>query len=113
MNIQAILNDKIKEAMIAAGAGSEVEALVRQSNKIQFGDYQANGIMGAAKKLGVNPREFAQTVLDHLSIDDVGEKLEIAGPGFINIFLKNDCKAMEIEHKFKKKLGETLKTLQR
>ena len=30
-----------------------------------------------------------------------------------NIFLKNDCKAMEIEHKFKKKLGETLKTLQR
>ena len=35
--------------MIAAGAGSEVEALVRQSNKIQFGDYQANGIMGAAK----------------------------------------------------------------
>lgn len=90
MNIQAILNDKIKEAMIAAGAGSEVEALVRQSNKIQFGDYQANGIMGAAKKLGMNPREFAQTVLDHLSIDDIAEKLEIAGPGFINIFLKNE-----------------------
>ena len=40
MNIQAILNDEIKKAMIAAGAGSEVEALVRQSNKIQFGDYQ-------------------------------------------------------------------------
>lgn len=90
MNIQAILNDEIKKAMIAAGAGSEVEALVRQSNKIQFGDYQANGIMGAAKKLGMNPREFAQTVLDHLSIDDIAEKLEIAGPGFINIFLKNE-----------------------
>ena len=36
----------------------------------------------------MNPREFAQTVLDHLSIDDIAEKLEIAGPGFINIFLK-------------------------
>lgn len=90
MNIQAILNTKIKEAMIAAGAGSEVEALVRQSNKAQFGDYQANGIMGAAKKLGMNPREFAQKVLDHLSIDDIADKLEIAGPGFINIFLKNE-----------------------
>ena len=89
MNIQAILNDEIKKAMIAAGAGSEVEALVRQSNKIQFGDYQANGIMGAAKKLGMNPREFAQTVLDHLSIDDIAEQLEIAGPGCIDNFLKD------------------------
>uniref|UniRef100_UPI00066D34FB arginine--tRNA ligase n=1 Tax=Haemophilus parainfluenzae TaxID=729 RepID=UPI00066D34FB len=58
-----------------------------QSGKPQFGDYQANGIMAAAKKLGLNPREFAQKVLDHADLSDVAEKTEIAGPGFINIFL--------------------------
>ena len=39
------------------------------------------------KKLGLNPREFAQKVLDHADLSDVAEKTEIAGPGFINIFL--------------------------
>ena len=87
MNIQSILSDKIKQAMIAAGADEQCDALIRQSGKPQFGDYQANGIMAAAKKLGLNPREFAQKVLEHSNLSDVAEKTEIAGPGFINIFL--------------------------
>ena len=87
MNIQSILSDKIKQAMIAAGADEQCDALIRQSGKPKFGDYQANGIMAAAKKLGLNPREFAQKVLDHADLSDVAEKTEIAGPGFINIFL--------------------------
>ena len=90
MNIQQILSDKIKQAMIAAGADENAEALVRQSGKPEFGDYQANGAMGAAKKLGINPREFAQKILDNLNLDGIAEKLEIAGPGFINIFLSKD-----------------------
>ena len=73
--------------MIAVGADEQCDALIRQSGKPQFGDYQANGIMAAAKKLGLNPREFAQKVLDHADLSDVAEKTEIAGPGFINIFL--------------------------
>ncbi|WP_308665550.1 arginine--tRNA ligase [uncultured Aggregatibacter sp.] len=89
MNIQSILSEKIKQAMIAAGADAQCEALVRQSGKVQFGDYQANGIMPAAKKLGLNPREFAQNVLDKAELQDIAEKTEIAGPGFINIFLKD------------------------
>lgn len=87
MNIQQILADKIKQAMIAAGADENVEPLVRQSGKPEFGDYQANGAMGAAKKLGMNPREFAQKILDNADLNGVADKLEIAGPGFINIFL--------------------------
>ena len=90
MNIQQILSDKIKQAMIAAGADENAEALFRQSGKPEFGDYQANGAMGAAKKLGINPREFAQKILDNLNLDGIAEKLEIAGPGFINIFLSKD-----------------------
>lgn len=90
MNIQQILADKIKQAMIAAGADANVEPLVRQSGKPEFGDYQANGAMGAAKKLGMNPREFAQKILDNVNLDGIAEKLEIAGPGFINIFLNQE-----------------------
>ena len=89
MNIQSILSEKIKQAMIAAGADAQCEALVRQSGKVQFGDYQANGVMPVAKKLGLNPREFAQSVLDKAELQDIAEKTEIAGPGFINIFLKD------------------------
>ena len=96
MNIQSILSEKIKQAMIAAGADTQCEALVRQSGKVQFGDYQANGIMPAAKKLGLNPREFAQSVLDKAELQDIAEKTEIAGPGFINIFLKDSWLADNI-----------------
>jgi len=96
VNIQSILSEKIKQAMIAAGADTQCEALVRQSGKVQFGDYQANGIMPAAKKLGLNPREFAQSVLDKAELQDIAEKTEIAGPGFINIFLKDTWLANNI-----------------
>ncbi|MEZ8142209.1 arginine--tRNA ligase [Enterovibrio norvegicus FF-454] len=87
MNIQALLNEKVSAAMVAAGAPEGSPAAVRQSAKPQFGDYQANGIMGVAKKLGGNPRDFAQKVLDVLDLDGIASKTEIAGPGFINIFL--------------------------
>jgi arginyl-tRNA synthetase len=97
VNIQHILSEKVKSAMVAAGAANDVEPLVRQSGKPQFGDYQANGIMGAAKKLGLNPREFAQKTLEQLDLSDVAEKLEIAGPGFINIFLKPEWLASSAE----------------
>ena len=97
MNIQSILADRIQQAMIAAGAPKDVDPLVRQSGKPQFGDYQANGIMAAAKKLGKNPREFAQSVLEHTKLDDITEKNEIAGPGFINIFLNPNWLAAEAE----------------
>ncbi|TDQ57337.1 arginyl-tRNA synthetase [Mesocricetibacter intestinalis] len=90
MNIQSVLSDKVKQAMIAAGADDQCEPSVRQSGKVQFGDYQANGIMATAKKLGLNPREFGQKVLEHLDLKDIAEKTEIAGPGFINIFLSKN-----------------------
>lgn len=99
--------------MIAAGAEQNVEALVRQSGKPQFGDYQANGIMGAAKKLGCNPREFAQKVLDNLNLEGIVEKLEIAGPGFINIFLSGEWLANNAEQALNsEKLGIQLSQTQ-
>ncbi len=87
MNIQALLSEKVSQALIAAGAPADCEPQVRQSAKVQFGDYQANGVMAVAKKLGMAPRQLAEQVLSHLSLDGIAYKVEIAGPGFINIFL--------------------------
>lgn len=87
MNIQALLSEKVRQAMIAAGAPADCEPQVRQSAKIQFGDYQANGMMAVAKKLGMAPRQLAEQVLTHLDLNGIASKVEIAGPGFINIFL--------------------------
>ena len=87
MNIQALLSEKVSQAMIAAGAPADCEPQVRQSARVQFGDYQANGIMAVAKKLGMAPRQLAEEVLKHLALTGIASKIEIAGPGFINLFL--------------------------
>ena len=87
MNIQALLSEKVSQVMIAAGAPADCEPQVRQSAKVQFGDYQANGMMAVAKKLGMAPRQLAEQVLTHLDLNGIASKVEIAGPGFINIFL--------------------------
>lgn len=97
VNIQALINDKVSQALEAAGAPAGSPAAVRQSAKPQFGDYQANGVMGVAKQLGTNPREFAQKVLDVLDLEGIASKTEIAGPGFINIFLSDEFLAKSAE----------------
>ncbi|AGN84602.1 MULTISPECIES: arginine--tRNA ligase [Enterobacteriaceae] len=108
MNIQALLSEKVSQAMIAAGAPVDCEAQVRQSAKIQFGDYQANGVMAVAKKLGMAPRQLAEQVLSHLSLDGIANKVEIAGPGFINIFLAPEFLASQVDAALKSdRLGVT------
>lgn len=88
MKLLSILNQRVKQALVAAGAPEGSEALLAYSRNVEFGDYQANGVMPAAKLLQLKPRDFAEKVLAQLSLDDIAEKVEIAGPGFINIFIK-------------------------
>lgn len=97
MNIQAILSDKIQQALISAGAPLDCDAIVKQSAKAQFGDYQANGVMAAAKKMGMPPRQLAEKVIELLDLNGIAEKTEIAGPGFINIFLSPDWLSAQLE----------------
>ena len=62
----------------------------------KFGDYKASGVMGAAKRLKLNPRELAQKVSRNFrrtrsyDLSGLAEKIEIAGPGFINITLRKE-----------------------
>lgn len=98
MNIQSLLSQKIMQALVAADAPAECDALVKQSAKAQFGDYQANGIMAAAKKMAMQPRQLAEQVIGHLELGEIVEKVEIAGPGFINIFLSKVWLAQQTDN---------------
>ncbi len=89
MNIRQLLDDRITAALHTLGAPETVTAIVKPSARPEFGDYQANGVMAAAKQLKTNPRELATRLLAALDLSDMAEKLEVAGPGFINIHLKN------------------------
>ncbi len=88
MNIREQLTSRIQTAMTLAGIPIECRPMVAAAKKAGFGDYQANGAMGAAKKMGTNPRELAAKIVELVELDDIADKLEIAGPGFINIHLK-------------------------
>ena len=98
MNIKSLLSEKVLAAMVAAGLPADTNPAVSQSTKPQFGDYQANGVMGAAKKLKTNPRELATKVVEHLTpaLADIADNIELAGPGFINIHLNNNWLASQL-----------------
>ena len=89
MNLRKELDRRIAKTLSEV-AGFDTPALLAPAGKPEFGDYQANGVMAAAKRAKINPRELAQKLLDALDISDLADKLEIAGPGFINITLKSE-----------------------
>ena len=86
MQIKAELSRRIEEAFQALGL--EGPAIVQAASRPEFGDYQANGVMGAAKRAGRNPREVATEVVEQVDLSGVASQIEIAGPGFINITLE-------------------------
>ncbi|MBI3303463.1 MAG: arginine--tRNA ligase, partial [Deltaproteobacteria bacterium] len=84
--IEQLLEEKTARA-ISTATGAMGLALVHPTANPQFGDYQANGVMAAAKAHKVNPRELAQKVIAQLDPAEVPATWEIAGPGFINFRL--------------------------
>ena len=87
--IKQILSLQIESALSATTGIADCNANVITASKLEFGDYQANGVMAIAKQLKQNPRELAQSVIDQLEQDksNLVESFEVAGPGFINIRL--------------------------
>jgi len=95
-SIRDLLSARFSAAMQAAGIPTECQPHISPGKKTGFGDYQANGAMGAAKVMKQKPRDIAQLILDKIELDDVAEKIEIAGPGFINIYLKPEWLAKQL-----------------
>lgn len=93
----ADVNQQLKDVLLAAMAkafGDDVtdaDPMLSPANNPKFGDYQANLAMKLGKRLGKPPREVAQAVVDQIETGALIEKLEIAGPGFINLHLSKDA----------------------
>ncbi|MCE5185710.1 MAG: arginine--tRNA ligase [Planctomycetaceae bacterium] len=90
-----ILEQRVSQA-IRKTTGQDFPAIVRAAADPKFGDYQANGIMAAAKALRTNPRKLAEQVVAVLEIEDICQTPEIAGPGFINLRLKDEFLAARL-----------------
>lgn len=85
MDIKHLLTETFHQAMLAAGI-DDPNPVIRQSQRPEFGHYQANGVMGAAKRMKTNPRALADLIVSTLPAQD-HYTFDIAGPGFINITL--------------------------
>jgi len=96
MKLKLQINNVIKEAFIKAGIEHEPMS-VTEATKAEFGDFQFNGAMALAKPLGKNPRMIATEIIENLDLTGVLVKAEIAGPGFINLWLNPSWIASQCE----------------
>jgi len=87
MNLKQHLESIIAERISEVSGLPESKALINYAREAKFGDYQANGIMGVAKQLKTNPRELGEKVIAELDLSGLADKVELAGPGPINIFI--------------------------
>ena len=67
MNLRKMIDQRIASALASAGA-EQADALTQASSRPEFGDYQANGCMAAAKRIKTNPRELATRVIEQLDL---------------------------------------------
>ncbi|PHV11560.1 arginine--tRNA ligase [Chitinimonas sp. BJB300] len=95
MSLLPLLNVRFATALAQVGAPN-AQPLVQPAGRPEFGDYQMNGVMGAAKALKLNPRELAKNVIDAVDLAGIAASLEIAGPGFINIKLADSFLAARV-----------------
>ena len=89
LNPRAALAARLQRA-VAKAFGEEyanVDAMVRRSERA---DFQADLAMGLAKALKRPPRQVAEAVVAATDLTDLCERVEIAGPGFINVTLKTE-----------------------
>lgn len=96
MNLYQTVEREAAAAFAAAGI-ADSPVVLQPTKNAEHGDFQINGVMGAAKKAKQNPRELAQKVAEALAGNAVIESAEVAGPGFINLRLRPDFLAQNIQ----------------
>ena len=97
----ATLTDRVQEALASALGAQwrQVDPVIRPANPRQTdADFQANAAMALAKQLGKPPREVASAIVAALpQDDDLIERVEVSGPGFLNIWLRTSWIAAAAE----------------
>jgi arginyl-tRNA synthetase len=85
----------------ARAAGQSFDPQLAPATKPEFGDFQANGALPLAKPLGQPPRSIATAIVEQLAADPAFDQLceppQIAGPGFINLTLRPERLAAELQ----------------
>ena len=91
MNILAELRQRFLEALDPlVDDPDRLLQMILPAQDPRFGDYQANCAMPLGKERGSSPREVAGEIIEGLQMEDLCEPVEIAGPGFINLRLRDD-----------------------
>lgn len=70
---------------------------VTKSTQENFGHYQCNGAMKLASPLKLSPRKIAEEIIKHIPENDSIARVEIAGPGFINIWIRPELLSQKVE----------------
>lgn len=98
VSLEPVLAERLAEAMRRAlgDEAGDADPVVRRAQAGRDWDYQANGMMGLAKRLGRSPREVSEQVVKRLEVDDLCSDVDVAGPGFINLTLRNDSLASAV-----------------
>ena len=85
------MKDKIHELLASAikdlYSSKDLSIEIVKTKSEEHGDWSSNVAMIEAKKKGENPKELAKKIIDSITKEDWIEKIELAGPGFINFFL--------------------------
>ena len=90
LDVEIKLKTSIQQALKESGADIELDKIVIERSKDKtHGDYATTVAMQMAKTLHKSPRDIASLIVEKLHCDIV-DKIEIAGPGFINFFMKAD-----------------------
>ncbi|TAN37393.1 MAG: arginine--tRNA ligase [Verrucomicrobia bacterium] len=98
--IEQTLSLWMRQACAAVFPGADLAALplnVVATTDASFGDYQCNAAMSVAKLLKMKPRDVAQAIVDRAGCPVGVERIEIAGPGFLNFHLSADWLARRLE----------------
>jgi len=97
MNVLDLLRDRFAACCPDGVDSAAFSAAVRPSQDPAFGDYQANGCMAAAKRQKRNPRELAAEIAERVDLEPLAPKPEVAGPGFLNVRLRDSWIAQALE----------------
>src|SRR5262245_11392334 len=89
----SIASDLLTPVFAEIAGRDDVDPVVRPSDRA---DAQVNGALPLAKQIGSNPREVAQRVVDSGALDGIASKLEVAGPGFVNLTFDDEFLAAEL-----------------
>jgi arginyl-tRNA synthetase len=92
--ISNILSDALHQLNIDI---SEVDIHIERPKSLEHGDYSSNIALQLAKGMQKNPREVAQLIIDQVGSEQLFNKLELAGPGFINFHLSDIGRSLIIK----------------